>query len=72
MTPTRRSVDESGTSPSTGAQLVLDALVKRWLRVKHLFGEAAYDRRTLLDKAAYLDFTVEVVIGLQGHGKGDN
>ena len=51
---------------------MLDALVKRWLRVKHLFGEAAYDRRTLLDKAAYLDFTVEVVIGLQGHGKGDN
>jgi transposase len=34
--------------------------------VKHLFGDAAYDRRTLLDKAAYLDFTVEVVRGLQG------
>lgn len=46
---------------STGAQLVLDALVKRWPCVKHLFGDAAYDRRTLLDKAAYLDFTVEVV-----------
>lgn len=26
----------------------------------------AYDRRTLLDKAAYLNFTVEVVRGLQG------
>lgn len=51
---------------STGAQLVLDALVKRWPWVKHLFGDAAYDRRTLLDKAAYLDFTVEVVRGLQG------
>lgn len=51
---------------------MLDALVKRWPWVKHLFGDAAYDRRTLLDKAAYLDFTVEVVIGLQGHGKGDN
>lgn len=34
--------------------------------MKHLFGDAAYDRRTLLDKAAYLDFTVEVVRGLQG------
>jgi putative transposase len=51
---------------STAAQLVLSALVKRWPCVKHLFGDAAYDRRTLLDKAAYLDFTVEVVRGLQG------
>ncbi len=40
---------------STGAQLVLDALVKRWPWVKHHFGDAAYDRRTLLDKAAFLD-----------------
>lgn len=51
---------------SAGAQLVLDALVKRWPWVKHLFGDAAYDRLTLLDKAAYLDFTLEVVRGLQG------
>jgi transposase len=51
---------------STGAQFILDALVERWPWVKHLFGDAAYDRRTLLDKAAYLDFTVEVVRGLQG------
>jgi transposase len=53
---------------STGAQLVLDGLVKRWPWGKHLFGDAAYDRRTLLDKAAYLDFTVEVVRGLQSKG----
>jgi len=51
---------------STGTQLVLDAIVKRWPWVKHLFGDAVYDRRTLLDKAAYLDFTVKVVRGLQG------
>jgi hypothetical protein len=38
----------------------------RWPRVKHLFGNAAYDRRTLLDKAAYLYSTVEVLRGLQG------
>lgn len=50
---------------STGAQMVLDVMVKRWPWVKHPFGDAAYDRRTLLDKAAYLDFTVEVVRGLQ-------
>jgi hypothetical protein len=30
-----------------------------------LFCDAAYDCRTLLGKAAYLDFTVEVVRGLQ-------
>lgn len=34
--------------------------------MKHLFGDAAYDRRTLLDKAAYLDFTIEVVRGVKG------
>jgi transposase len=34
--------------------------------VKHLFGDAAYDRRKLLDKAAFLDFTVEVVRRLEG------
>lgn len=46
-------------------QFVLDTLVKRWPCVKHLFDDAAYDRRTLLDKAACLDFTVEVVRGLR-------
>ncbi len=51
---------------STGAQFVLDALIKRWPCVKHLFHEAAYDRRALLNKASYLDFTVEVVRSLQG------
>jgi hypothetical protein len=34
------------------AKLVLDALQKRWPWVKHLFGDAAYDRRTLMDKSA--------------------
>ena len=49
---------------STGAQLVFDAFVMRWLWVKHLFGDAAYDRHTLLDKAAYLDFTVKIELAL--------
>jgi len=40
---------------------VLDALVKRWPRIKHLFADSAYDRRQLLDKAAFLDFTIEIV-----------
>jgi len=51
---------------STGPQLVLDALVKRCPWVSICSADAAYDRRTLLDKAAFLNFTVEVVRGLQG------
>jgi putative transposase len=31
-----------------------------------LSGDATYDLGTLLDKAAYLDFAVQVVRGLQG------
>ncbi len=51
---------------STGAQMVLDALKERWPWVKRLFGDAAYDRRTLMDKAAFMDFTIEVVRKLEG------
>jgi transposase len=50
----------------TGALLVLEALKQKWPGVKHLFGDAAYDHRQLMDKAAFLDFTVEVVRRLQG------
>lgn len=48
-------------SDSAGEQLLLDALrqCRPWL--KHLFGDGAYDRMRLMDKAALLDFTVEVV-----------
>jgi len=46
---------------STGALVVLEALKKRWPRLKHLFADGAYDRRTLMDKAATLDFVVQVV-----------
>lgn len=48
-------------SDSAGAQSILDAMRKRWPWVKHLFADGAYDRRRLLDKAAFLDFVVEVV-----------
>jgi putative transposase len=46
---------------SAGAQAVLDALQKHWPGIKHLFADSAYDRRQLLDKAASLDFTVEII-----------
>lgn len=46
---------------SAGAQAVLESLYTRWRWVKHLFGDSAYDRRQLMDKAAFLDFTLEII-----------
>lgn len=48
-------------SDSAGAQLILDGIRKRWPWVKHFFADGAYDRRKLMDKAAFLDFVIEVV-----------
>lgn len=48
-------------SDSAGAQMILDAIRKRWPWVKHLFADAAYDRLTLMNKAAYLDFVVAII-----------
>jgi len=48
-------------SDSAGAQMILDAIRKRWPWIKHLFADGAYDRTTLMDKAAFLDFVIEVV-----------
>jgi transposase len=62
-------------SDSAGAQAILDAIRKRWPWIKHLFGDAAYDRLKLMDKAAYLDFVVEIVRrreDAQGHAQSYN
>ncbi|MER9132227.1 transposase [Mesorhizobium sp. M0768] len=48
-------------SDSAGAQAILDGIRKRWPWVKHLFADGAYDRLKLMDKAAYLDFVVEII-----------
>ena len=48
-------------SDSAGAQMILDAIRKRWPWLKHLFADGAYDRTQLMDKAAFLDFIIEVV-----------
>ena len=48
-------------SDSAGAQMILDAIRKRWPWVRHLFADAAYDRLKLMDKAAYLDFVSEII-----------
>jgi transposase len=48
-------------SDSAGALAILEAVRKRWPWVKHLFADGAYDRLTLMDKAAYLAFVVEII-----------
>ena len=48
-------------SDSAGAQMILDAIRKRWPWLRHLFADGAYDRTKLMDKAAFLDFTIQVV-----------
>jgi putative transposase len=46
---------------SAGAHAILDAIRKRWPGIKHLFADGAYDRRKLMDKAAFKDFVIEIV-----------
>lgn len=48
-------------SDSAGARQILDAIRKRWPWIKHLFANGAYDRTTLMDKAAFKDFVTEIV-----------
>lgn len=48
-------------SDSAGAQAILDGIRKRWPWVKHLFADDACDQLKLMDKAAYLDFVVEII-----------
>lgn len=48
-------------SDSAGAQMILDAIRRRWPWLKHLFADGAYDRGQLMDKAAFLGFVIEVV-----------
>jgi transposase len=53
-------------SDSAGAQTILDAIRKRWPWVKHLFADGAYGRTQLMDKAAFLEFVIEVVRRIEG------
>ncbi|MGO8866288.1 MAG: IS5 family transposase, partial [Alphaproteobacteria bacterium] len=48
-------------SDSAGAQLILDAIRKRWPWIKYLFADGAYDRGKLIEKAEFLNFVIEVV-----------
>jgi putative transposase len=51
---------------SAGAQAILDAIRKRWPWIKHLFADGAYDRRKLMDKAAFKDFVIEIIRRIDG------
>jgi transposase len=53
-------------SDSAGAQMILDGIRKRWPWLKHLFADVAYDRAKLMDKAAFLDFVIEIVRRMDG------
>jgi putative transposase len=55
------NITPADISDSAGAQTILAAIRKRWPFVKHLFADGAYDRAQLLDKAAFLEFVIEVV-----------
>src|SRR5271167_443481 len=48
-------------SDSAGAQAILEGVRKRWPWVKHLFADGAYDRTQLMDKAAFRDFTIQII-----------
>lgn len=48
-------------SDSVGAQKILEGIRKRWPLMKQLLADGGYDRTRLMDKAAYFDFTVEIV-----------
>ena len=41
--------------------MILEAISKRWPWLKHVFADSAYDRGLLMDKAAFLDFVIEIV-----------
>ena len=47
--------------PERWARPILVGIRKRWPWVKHLFADFAYDRTHVMDKAAFLDFVIEVV-----------
>jgi transposase len=53
-------------SESAGAQMILDAIRKDCPWLKHLFADSAYDRGRLMDKAAFLDFVIEIVRKMKG------
>ena len=48
-------------SAGAGAQVILGAIRKRWPWMKHVFADGAYEGIKLMDKAAYMEFVVEII-----------
>lgn len=55
------NLTSADVSDGAGAQTILAGIRKRWPWLQHLFADAGYDRTKLMDKAAFLDFMVEIV-----------
>ena len=53
-------------SDSAGARMILDAIRKRRTWLGPLLADGACDRGQLMDKAAFLDFVIEIVGRMQG------
>jgi transposase len=51
----------SDIADSAGPQAILEAIRTRWSWVKHLLADGAYDRRRLMDKAAFKDLVIEII-----------
>ena len=69
----------AGLSDSARAQLILEAIRKRRPWLKRFFADSAYDPGQLTDKAANLDFIVEIIKRIEAnpasrfcHGDGSS
>lgn len=51
----------ANVSGSAEGQMILEAIRKHSPCVKHPFADGAYDRKSLMDKATFLDFVVEII-----------
>lgn len=55
------------TSSNAGAQVILDAIRKRWpWGVTQPFADGAYDPAKLLERAEFLDFVIELICPIAG------
>ena len=62
---TTADISDSGAGAG-GARIILDAIRKHWPWLKILFVDGAHDRGQLMDKAAFLDFVIEIVGKMEG------
>jgi transposase len=55
------SLPPADVQDAPGAEANIKAVRGRWLWLKHLFADIAYDRAQLVSTATYCDFVVEIV-----------